>query len=438
MQHIWSALKRHPLLSSSKGRVMLLFALEGVLIQYISSINGFGNNLYATNMGASDVQIGLVQTVANMTAVLLLLPSGLIGERLRSPRTLPVFTLALMGVMYFFYGSVPAMGSSRIAFFFVFLAATSGLLAVYNAQWQTFFGDVITDGRDRNGVYAFRNRFMFFIGTCTPLLCGAAMSSCSAGEEKLQVLRVFYYTCGAAMLLAAVILRRMPVKDRPRASEAFSLADAKAALSLACRSRAFRSFFVCILFFYLSWHIDWSMWYIAQIQYCGMTELHMSVLNALACVGQLLTIGVFVRLNQRHGVGFSFLFGVGGLMLCPFTVCLCLNLPLPVRPAVFTLLAALFSAPQSCIGLCVIQMLLSVVPERGRSFLVSLYTLVILLSNSVLPLLGVQLYTLLGANAHALFTLNVCVLLWRAAALAVFIVRYLRERAPSARARISA
>lgn len=438
MQHIWTALKRHPLLSSSKGRIMLLFALEGVLIQYISSINGFGNNLYATNMGASDVQIGLVQTVANLTAVLLLLPSGLIGERLRSPRTLPVFTLALMGVMYLFYGSVPAMGSARMAFFFVFLAATSGLLAVYNAQWQTFFGDVIADGRDRNGVYAFRNRFMFFIGTCTPLLCGAAMSVCSAGDEKLQVLRAFYYTCGAAMLLAAAILRRMPVKERPGASQSFTFSDAKAAVSLACRSHPFRSFFFCILFFYLSWHIDWSMWYIAQTQYCGMTELHMSVLNALACVGQLLTIGIFVRLNQRRGVGFSFLFGIAGLVLCPFTVCLCLNLPLASRPIVFTLLAAFFSAPQSCIGLCVIQMLLSVVPERGRSFLVSLYTLVILLSNSLLPLLGVQFYTLLGANEKALFTLNAGVLLWRAAALAVFVVRYIRQRPPSARARISA
>ncbi len=429
MQPMLRAIKRHPLLSTGQGRVMLLFALEGVLIQYISSINGFGNNLYATNMGASDVQIGLVQTVANMTAVLLLLPSGLIGERLRSPRTLPVFTLALMGVMYFFYGSVPAMGEGRMTFFFVFLALTSGLLAVYNAQWQSFFGDVVENPRKRNDVYAFRNRFMFFIGTCTPLLCGAAMSACAQSAEKLGVLRVFYYSCGAAMLIAALILRRMPVSDRPRAEKRFSLADAKAALSEAAHSRTFRSFFFCILFFYLSWHIDWSMWFIAQTQYCGMTELSMSVLNALSCVGQLLTIGLFARLNQKRGVGFSFLFGIAGLVLCPFTVCLCLVLPMAMRPAVFILMVAIFSAPQSCINLCVVQMLLTSLPERGRSFLVSLYTVVITLSNSLLPLLGVHLYTFLGANARALFALNVGVFLWRACSLLIFVARYRRERA---------
>lgn len=69
-------------------------------------------------------------------------------------------------------------------------------------------------------------------------------------------------------------------------------------------------------------------------------------------------------------------------------------------------MVAIFSAPQSCINLCVVQMLLTSLPERGRSFLVSLYTVVITLSNSLLPLLGVHLYTFLGANARALFALN--------------------------------
>ena len=429
MQTMLRALRRHSLLSTGQGRVMLLFALEGVLIQYITSINNFGNNLYAMNLGASDVQIGLVQTVANLTAVLLLLPSGLVGERLRSPRTLPVFTLALMGVMYFFFGSVPAMGEGRMTFFFVFLALTSGLLAVYNAQWQSFFGDVVAEPRDRNGVFAFRNRFMFFIGTLTPLLCGAAMSACAQSAEKLGVLRVFYYSCGAAMLIAALVLRRMPVSDRLRVENGFSLADAKAALLEAAHSRAFRSFFFCILFFYLSWHIDWSMWFIAQTQYVGMTELDMSVLNALSCVGQLLTIGLFARLNQKRGVGFSLLFGIGGLVLCPVTICVCLALPPALRPGAFVVLVALLYAPQSSINLCVVQMLLSVLPERGRSFLVSLYTILVTLSNSLMPLLGVHLYTALGADARALFALNAGVFLWRLIALSLFIARYKQQPA---------
>lgn len=37
------------------AQIMLLFAVEGVFLQYITSINGFGLNLFATNMGAPAV-----------------------------------------------------------------------------------------------------------------------------------------------------------------------------------------------------------------------------------------------------------------------------------------------------------------------------------------------------------------------------------------------
>ena len=50
-------------------RVTLLFGLEGLMLQYVTSINGFGNNLYATNMGASDSQIGMVQLVLNLSLI---------------------------------------------------------------------------------------------------------------------------------------------------------------------------------------------------------------------------------------------------------------------------------------------------------------------------------------------------------------------------------
>lgn len=58
------------------AQIMLLFAVEGVFLQYITSINGFGLNLYATNMGATDSQIGIIQMVPNIVAYAALLPLG--------------------------------------------------------------------------------------------------------------------------------------------------------------------------------------------------------------------------------------------------------------------------------------------------------------------------------------------------------------------------
>ncbi len=238
-------------MADPRQRMLLYFGLEGILLQFITSVNSFGNNLYATNMGATDTQIGLIQMVPNLAAVALLLPAGVVGGRLRSSKTLPVILLCFMGIMYFFYGTVPIMGQYRMGFFYVFLGMTAGVLAIYNAQWQTFFGDVTYPG-ERNTIYTFRNRFMFVIGTITPLFCGIAMSAMGDAEGKLFVLRIFYYLSGGFVFLQAFILSRIPEEKKEQAEEEKKEKLSPRALLGAVREAAaykpFRSFFILILF----------------------------------------------------------------------------------------------------------------------------------------------------------------------------------------------
>lgn len=92
-----------------------------------------------------------------------------------------------------------------MAFFFVFLALTAGMLVVYNTIWQAFFGDV-TPLKDRNRVYGFRNRFVFLISTIAPILCGTILTAQPDSPSKLMVLRVFFYICGAVCLLCSFVL----------------------------------------------------------------------------------------------------------------------------------------------------------------------------------------------------------------------------------------
>ena len=139
------------------AQIMLLFAVEGVFLQYITSINGFGLNLYATNMGATDSQIGIIQMVPNIVAYAALLPLGILADRLKSTKTIPMLTLLVMCAGYAFLGSVPALGERCMELFFVSLAFTAGALAIYNAQWQAMFGAAVSL-RQRNDVYAFRNQ----------------------------------------------------------------------------------------------------------------------------------------------------------------------------------------------------------------------------------------------------------------------------------------
>ena len=165
-------------------KIFLLFGIEGVLFQFVNSVGAYGNAIYATNLGASDIQIGLIQTIPNLVALILLIPIGVLADRMRSEKTVPAGLLFLMGAAYTGLGFVPGLGANRMIFYFLFLGAGIGLMAGYNAQWQVLFG-AVTETESRNRVYTFRNRCMFFIGTIIPLICGAMLSSQAHAEEAM-------------------------------------------------------------------------------------------------------------------------------------------------------------------------------------------------------------------------------------------------------------
>lgn len=417
-------------------KAMLLFGVEGLLFQFVmslSGVSGFGTNLYATNLGATDSQIGMIQLVANLTAVVLMLPAGIISDRLKNAKTVPVVLMLVMGVAYFFYGTVPALGENlRMAFFFVFLALTAGMLVVYNTIWQAFFGDV-TPLKDRNRVYGFRNRFVFLISTIAPILCGTILTAQPDSPSKLMVLRVFFYICGAVCLFCSFVLSRIPGGERSpemlQQVPKFSLSSFGEVFRDLAHSKKFLSYFICIMFFYLGWHIDWSMWYIGQMQYVGLTEAQLSYFNAGCAILQLLTLGLFVRANEKKGVEFTFLFCILSLVLCPVTMLVSGLTPQAIRPTVYLIMGAIVCVPQCASNLCLVQMLLDAIPEKNRSLIVSLNMAFVTFSNGLMPFLGVKLYTALGADYRAFMLFNSIAFVLRLTALTIFIIRYKKHKA---------
>ncbi|MDR3084893.1 MAG: MFS transporter, partial [Christensenellaceae bacterium] len=397
------------------SRMMLLFGIEGMCFQYMASTGMFGNNIFASNLGASDAQIGLIQTATNAVSVILLLPAGIWADRMKSSKGMPMLILCFLGAMYFLYGLTPWMGSFKMTYFFVFLGLTAGVLATYNAQWQGFFGDVTREG-ERNQLYSFRNRFMFMIGTAAPLVFGMMLAR-ATGSGKLTVLQIFYFINGGVALLGALVISRIRGGQRSpeqlQAMKRFSARDILEVLRALKGDARFLSFFLCILYFHLAWHTDFSMWYIGQTVYCGLDEAQLSYVNAVTSVLQLAAIGFWAWLNQKKTVHFTILFGALGQAICPLVMMFSASLPGPERPWVFLGLAAAANMTNSCIPLCLVQMLLAVVPVRNRALAISLYTMAITLSNAVMPFLGVQIYTALGADWQAFYQYNSLVSIWR-------------------------
>lgn len=411
--------------------LFMLFAIEGALLQFTGSINGFGNNLFATNLGATDAQIGLVQTVPNLVAVALMLPLGILSDRARSSRTVPLFMLLLMTFGYLMMGAVPMMGTLRLPLFFVALGFTVGGPVLYGAQWQNFFGDVVQI-EGRNTVLTIRNRFMFIVGIAAPILCGVLMGLCADVEGKLQVLQLFYFLCAAIALSQAAIVSRIPtpIRSAEERRGGFSLKDIGATIKTLAHRREFMGFYVPVVLFYMAWQFDWSMWYIGQVDYLELTETELSIFSGVFNIGQLVAIGILSQTVRRKGTDHTLTYAGLGLITCPVIMVLCAFLPKAVRMTSFTVLVTVLNAPQCAINLCVVQILLRVVPDKCRGLAVSLFTLTTTLTNSFMPYLGVQVYTAMGADLTALTLYNGLTLLMRIGTWALLVrrVRVLRKR----------
>ena len=351
------------------------------------------------------------------------------ADRTKNAKTVPMILLMFMGAAYLFYGTVPVMGEMRMVFFFIGIALTAGVLMIYNGIWQAFFGDV-TPLEERNRVFAFRNRFIFVISTIAPVLCGTILTSMSDTEGKLMVLRVFFYVCSALCFINAFVLSR--VKGGVRTPEMLAslpkvgIKEMGGVIAGLVKNKTFVFYFICIMFFYFSWHLDWSMWYIGQTQYVGLTESQLSIFVATCSVLQLIFLGVFVKLNEKKGVAFTFLFAIFSLVMCPVTMLTSWFSPAAARPMVFMIMGAIIMIPQGAANLCLVQMLLDVAPVKNRSLVVSISMAFVQLSNGLMPFLGVQLYNALGADAQAFVLFNSIVFVLRLTSQIIFIVRYIR------------
>ena len=403
----------------------VLFAVEGALLQMFCSVNGFANNLFATGLGATDLQIGLIQTIPNVAALILMLPLGILADRLRSSRTIPLLCLLCVSAGYVLMASVPGLGGARIPMFFFALAFTVGGPVLYNAQWQSFFGDVVQPGA-RNMVLTLRNRFMFLLGIVTPLLCGAVMNG---PVDTMQMYRIFFMLSAAAALLQAAVVSGIRTPARQGSMARFSLGEVGDAVRQMAQSREFLLFFLPVVLFYMSWQMDWSMWYIGQVQYLELTESQMTIFTGVFNIGQLVAIGLLSRSVRRRGTDRTLPFAALGLCFCPVVMMLCSRLPAGQRMLPFTVLVTVFNAPQCATNLCIVQILLRVAPRSCRSLAVSLFTLTTTLTNCLMPYLGVQLYTWLGADYRALMLFNAATLLSRLLTLILLLWRcqYVKE-----------
>ena len=389
--------------------------MDGLFITSATSITMSSFNLFALRLGADDFQLSLIQFLPQIFTMLILIPGGLFMDSLHNKKRIVIITLVLLMLGVLFCSLSPFVYALAIPFFLGAVMFTGGALALYNIAWQSFFPAVV-DINTRNYVLTFRTRVSLFAGMLVPLLIGIVLTSIGTVSGKIIAHQGFFICTIFLLLFAAFNFNRFRVKqiyaNTPvSAAKKVSLAELKNSCKTLLKNKHFLLFAVTALFFHMTWHFDWTLYFIGQVTYLGMNELQLGLVPLGAAVIQLLTLKFWSRKNEKHGVVLPFTFGILGLSLCPAFLAIAVSVPISAGPHLFVILHTIAHIPFCVITLNLFQCLLQVVDEENRSFSLSVFATLLCLSNAVMPVAGVKLYHALGGDLdgfrHALIIIFV-------------------------------
>ncbi len=122
-----------------ENNALLMFAVEGMLFAIATNIMNNNNNLFALRLGASDAEISLVASIPQFVGVIVLLPLGILTDRMKNKRMMVSLSLMALALFYLFIGFVPFLGNFAFPIFILFLCLSVGPLTGYNASWQAYF-----------------------------------------------------------------------------------------------------------------------------------------------------------------------------------------------------------------------------------------------------------------------------------------------------------
>ena len=382
------------------NRILLWFTLEGMLITVVNNLVGNNNNIFATRLGATDLQLSLLTTIPQLVGLLVLIPGGILTDRMKNKRNMVRIALFLLAVFYGVIGCVPMLSTNRFAAFLVLIAVSVGPMTIYNVSWQAYFSDMVLVEK-QNHIITYRTALTFVIGIVIPFVSGSLLAAATTNDEKLHLHQIFFWIGAGFLLVQILVLNRIKGGDgavvvRQRTGQL------KGVLSELLHNKRFLSFVGVALFFYLTWHSDWTLYFIGQANYLKLNEAWLSYVNIGNAVVQFITIGFWSRLNNKFGVRFGIIFGNLGLAFCPICMIVATSLPVPQGQIAFLIMNTLANITLAAVNLNMMQCLLQVVPNVNKTLYISIYTVLVTLSNAFMPLVGTIIYTKLGANLNAL------------------------------------
>lgn len=374
---------------------LAIFAYEGLFQALMLNLATVFTNMYATRLGATATEIGLISSGPQFFAMLLLIPASLLASRSENSRRPVEISALLTGAFYGLAASAPFMGPAAIPVLILFISLGNALQNVYNSVWQNYFSTAVPVTR-RNRAFSFRTSLTFLAAMISVLSAGKVLSLAADDLSRIRLYQICYALAFVAALVQFFLLRRSPEGERSAKNTQFKVL--KRAFRQLLANKRFSVFAAIVLFFHAGWYMGWPLFFLTQVHYCGADESWLSLTTVSGSLMQLLTVRKCSSLIERRGSHAGLIVGMLGLCFSPFFCLIAISMPAAVRMPTLLVLNMLVCATFPSFTMSLLHRLLSEIPQEDRNLNLAIFNTGILAVNALMQMSAIWVYQLGGEN----------------------------------------
>ncbi len=390
----------------NSGAMFLIF--EGIVFTMVLNLYNPFIQMFAKRMGAQTIHIALLNAVPPLVAVFILIPCGILIERINRKKQTVMVLLFVLSIFYAAIAFIPSIPhQSKVMAYVILIGLMNWPGALYLTTWQSFFADHFK-GSHANRVYSLRSKYGTLFGLLTVLVTGLLLTVIPKSDgDRLFIYQIFYGACFALTLLQLFFFSRVTINDtsdlmrtdgfpeqeagaqyKPGASVSqkpsftFNRSYVKEILS----NKPFITFCICGFAFHLVWQMGWPLYFIYYADYAKLNEFQLGLVNVAYGLTQFLSYSMWSRLIDKKGSSLMIIFGAAGMASSPLIFTSLWSFPIILLINVFL---GIFMAG---FNLSLFINLLETLPEGKKTVYISVFNTLTNITGFIAPLIGVWLY----------------------------------------------
>lgn len=359
--------------------------------------------ILAAKLGASNNDYALLSSVPAILTILLTFPASMLIGKFRQQKRIISGVILLSRFFYFLLFFLPYWHASPIVALIALVSAYNATNTVIAVSYQSMMGEIIPSSY-RNKVFAQRNLWIGITGMVTALVAGYGIDHLAYpyGYQAAVVLGFI------ASLVETWFFSKLRIPSEEEAQEQAKLPSKTAEAVAENGQRANRSFnpaqafrkifavgggwpFIlfcgCATLYTFAWMAAWPIYSKLKADVLHATNTQMSIDTVVGSIGSLLAFGMWARLADRRGNGFTVFASSLALGLAPFWWT---HVPSMNYVYVYDFIGGFVT---SGFQQSIFNRLLEIAPEETRHPAISLYTTLSQISAIFAPLVGMRLYS---------------------------------------------